>query len=213
MERTSSLHPGQPPADSGAPVVFLSEHSLATKTALRFSGEPSYAEWAEVGARLRDIERSIHWWIGDWLLWGEARWGEMYTQAMEMTGYEYGTLATDKWVASRFEFSSRDENLSHKHHRMVADVEDHELRGELLLQARDHSLNAEQLLALKKELVPSSTPPRLISVRARVAAVERVPDEGTVDLVLNLEGVSLSQVEWLLAQLGFEVDATLQRSV
>jgi len=50
------------------------------------------------------------WWVGDWLNYGEARYGEMYSQAIEITGYASQTLADAKWVASRIEPSRRHEN-------------------------------------------------------------------------------------------------------
>jgi len=47
----------------------------------------------------------------------------MYTQALEATDYEYGTLRDSKWVASKIEMSCRHDNLSFEHHRQVAPLE------------------------------------------------------------------------------------------
>jgi hypothetical protein len=47
----------------------------------------------------------------------------MYSQALEATEYEYGTIANDKFISSKFEFSRRRENLSHSHHAEVASME------------------------------------------------------------------------------------------
>ncbi len=50
----------------------------------------------------------------------ERSYGEMYAQAVDATGYENGTLRTAKWVAGAYELSLRKDNLSFKHHRIVA---------------------------------------------------------------------------------------------
>jgi N6-adenosine-specific RNA methylase IME4 len=95
----------------------------------------SEAEWRAVGAGLSRAERSIMWWLGDWLRYGEARqWGEKYTAAVEL-GFDYGVAADAKMVAERISFSRRREKLSWGHHRAVASIKDDELLAELLAQA------------------------------------------------------------------------------
>jgi N6-adenosine-specific RNA methylase IME4 len=76
--------------------------------------------WLEVGATLRDMDRKLPWMIGDWLNYGERKYGEKYSQALETTGLEYQTLNGMKWAASRFEIMRRRTNLSWSHHREVA---------------------------------------------------------------------------------------------
>src|SRR5262245_38055550 len=51
----------------------------------------SYSDWKNVARTLQTIERSVMWWIGDWIRFGEQRWGEKYREAMEVTGYGYST--------------------------------------------------------------------------------------------------------------------------
>lgn len=51
---------------------------------------------------------------------GEARWGEMYAQAMDETGLEYGTLRNYKYTAGKIDLSLRSDKLSFLHHREVA---------------------------------------------------------------------------------------------
>ena len=67
---------------------------------------------------------SIHWWIGDWLNYGEIRYGELCAQGIENTPrYEFGTLANDKWVASHIAASRRRELVPWGHHACVAALE------------------------------------------------------------------------------------------
>jgi len=60
--------------------------------------------------------QASRWRIGDLLVHGEDRYGEMYDDATAATGLQYGTLANLKAVAAGFEFSRRRENLSVSHH-------------------------------------------------------------------------------------------------
>lgn len=99
--------------DIDAPGFFV------TPTGLLINGNPSFEEWAQFGRQASLAERAIHWAVGDWLNYGEARWGEMYAQAMDETGFEYSTLSTDKWLAGRIEFCRRRQNLSWGHHAEV----------------------------------------------------------------------------------------------
>ncbi len=87
---------------------------------LRVVGDPTFNEWLQCGQLLLTANRAIQFWVGDWLNYGEQRWGEMYTQAIDMTGYDYQTLANEKYIASRIDFYRRRENLSFSHHAEVA---------------------------------------------------------------------------------------------
>ncbi|MEA2420777.1 MAG: hypothetical protein QOE60_2983, partial [Thermoleophilaceae bacterium] len=60
------------------------------------------------------------WWIGDWLHYGNERFGERYVRAARITGYDVQTLMNQAYVASRFEISRRREKLSFSHHAEVA---------------------------------------------------------------------------------------------
>ena len=53
----------------------------------------------------------------------------MYSQALEATEYEEGTLRNDKFISGKFELSRRRENLSHSHHAEVASLEPEEVCG------------------------------------------------------------------------------------
>lgn len=63
---------------------------------------------------------AVQWWIGDWLNYGERRYGEVYAQALDATGLDYQTLRDVKWVCSTYPVSRRHDNLSFKHHREAA---------------------------------------------------------------------------------------------
>lgn len=77
-------------------------------------------DWLHQGKRLGSIGRGAAWWIGDWVNYGNARFGEKYTRASRTTGYDIQSLMNMAYVASRFEISRRRENLSWSHHAEVA---------------------------------------------------------------------------------------------
>lgn len=79
-----------------------------------------YAEWQEVGTVIHRAEKAVMWWIGDWLAYGEKRYGETYAKAQDISGYELGTLKNAKYVAQRVEKSRRRDFLSWKHHQEVS---------------------------------------------------------------------------------------------
>jgi hypothetical protein len=83
-------------------------------------GEIELAEWIRQGKRLGLIGRAAAWWIGDWVNYGNARFGEKYTRAARVTGYDVQSLMNMAYVASRFDISRRREELSWSHHSELA---------------------------------------------------------------------------------------------
>jgi len=90
-----------------------------TKTRLIIPETTSFEEWQDIGRNLRSAEGAIQFWIGDWINFGERKWGERYLEAVRETGYDYKTLRNLAWVAKRFELSRRRDNLSWSHHQEV----------------------------------------------------------------------------------------------
>jgi hypothetical protein len=101
-------------------------------------------EWADHGRRLGAIGRAVGWWIGDWLRYGNQRWGERYVRAARLTGYDAQTLMNMVYVASSYEPSQRHEKLSWTHHAEIAALEATE-REALLRRAEDERLSARCL--------------------------------------------------------------------
>lgn len=85
--------------------------------------EPTFAEWSAAGPRLMALEQALPWIIGDWLLYGEVKWGEMYTQAMDITHYSYSRLSTFVYVCRAMPYERRRTDLSFGHHEVVAPLE------------------------------------------------------------------------------------------
>jgi hypothetical protein len=105
-------------------------------TGMVFSDDQmSYDEWASVGKHLQKAAGSINWWLGDWLAFGESHYGESYTQAVETTGLTAGHLSVCKWVSQRYQPYERNKFVSWSHHRIVAHLENPDIRDQFLQKA------------------------------------------------------------------------------
>lgn len=91
-------------------------------------GDLGRSEWLVAGRRLGAIGRGSQWWIGDWIRYGTARWGEKYAEAARITGYDVASLRNMAWVASRFDVSLRNDKLTWSHHVLLAPLEPEEQR-------------------------------------------------------------------------------------
>jgi len=82
-----------------------------------------HPDWVAVGQGLGEMGRVNNWWVGDWLHYGTARWGEKYVEAVKITGFDGKTLRNIVYVASRFDLSRRRDKLTFTHHAEVAALE------------------------------------------------------------------------------------------
>lgn len=103
-----------------------------------------HTDWLATGRRLGTIGRCSQWWIGDWVRYGTARWGEKYAEAARVTGYDVASLRNMAWVASRFDLSLRNDKLSWSHHVLLAPLEPEEQR-KWLLRASEERLSVADL--------------------------------------------------------------------
>lgn len=76
--------------------------------------------WVEVGRRLGRVGKGTNWWVGDWVRYGAAQYGDRYKLAAKVTGYDRQTLMNYAYVASRFEVSRRRPEVSWSHHAELA---------------------------------------------------------------------------------------------
>lgn len=101
--------------------LVVSSFSLQ-KNGLIPIGKPTFEDWQTCGAFIHEAERSVQFWIGDWLNYGEKAWGTRYEEALQKTGLDYRTLRNYKWVASSIPLSLRRDTLSFHHHKEVANL-------------------------------------------------------------------------------------------
>lgn len=96
---------------------------LLNQVAWTPKGDLDRREWLEIGRTLGRLGRYNRWWVGDWLLYAIGKWGEMYTEATRITGFDYGSLRNMASVAREFDLSRRRDKLSWTHHADVAALE------------------------------------------------------------------------------------------
>jgi N6-adenosine-specific RNA methylase IME4 len=127
-----------------------------SKVGLTFNEEMTFEEWQSIGLQLQLMHGSVGFWIGDWLNFGERKWGEKYAQAIEETGLDYGTLMNYVWVSKALPFSLRSENLSYSAHKEIAAAPEKE-RKQLI--ENSEGLTSREVKELVKEIKKLPTPP------------------------------------------------------
>lgn len=103
-----------------------------------------HSDWLAAGRRLGAIGRCSQWWIGDWVRYGTARWGEKYAEAARVTGYDVASLRNMAWVASRFGLSLRNDKLTWSHHVLLAPLDSAE-QQQWLQRASEERLSVADL--------------------------------------------------------------------
>jgi len=159
------------------------------KNGLTPLGKPTFHDWQQCGLFIQEAEKSVQFWIGDWLNYGQKAWGKKYEEALEKTGLDYQTLRDYKWVASHVPLSLRHDKLSFHHHREVASL-DTEKQVYLLEKA---ATQGWPLLKLKQEKYRLSLEVARVGVRAVdpgfllgdcTKLLENIPDN-SIDLLLT----------------------------
>ena len=120
----------------------------------------SQEEWQRVGNTFQQIEASIKWWLGDWLVFGEKKYGETYTQAVHYTGRKVEDLQAFRWVANSIAPERRRDSLSWTAHRYVAKLPPDEQEYWLARAAAEH-WNTDDLWAALNPPKPGQTSGKL----------------------------------------------------
>jgi hypothetical protein len=139
-------------------------------------------EWMEHGRRLGVIGRGVGWWIGDWLRYGNLKFGERYVRAAKITGYDVQTLMNMVYVASAYAVQDRRESLSFSHHAELAAL-DPEERAKWLDLAEADRLSVrclrEEMRRARRGLAAGRSAPALAAgTPARREASKRCPHCG-----------------------------------
>lgn len=85
-----------------------------------------FEEWRQLGGRIAVRANASQWWLGDWLNFGQQKYGRRYKDGIALTGLDYQTLRNYAVVARRFELSRRRDKLSFQHHAEVCALSDAE---------------------------------------------------------------------------------------
>jgi len=93
-----------------------------TPVSLELPSDLDFDGWQHRGKMLMLLQKATAWWIGDWLNFGEHTFGEMYTQAVDVTGKDLDTLRKYQWVAEQIPPERRRERLTFGHHDAIASL-------------------------------------------------------------------------------------------
>ncbi len=151
VKTRSPLSPGDAVTRSAAnPGAKIGRSSGAlSKIAWVPQRDLGHSDWLATGRRLGAIGRCSQWWIGDWVRYGTARWGEKYAEAARVTGYDVASLRNMAWVASCFDLSLRNDKLTWSHHVLLAPLDVDEQRRWLQRASEERLSVADLRLELR----------------------------------------------------------------
>lgn len=136
--------------------------------------EIEYEEWERLGGLLTAMEQGIQWYRGDWLNYGEHKYGEKYSQALDAGMGDYQTLANYAWVAKAVPLSVRTEKLSWNHHLVVASLPS-EQQKPMLDYAIENKLSVRDFKAVVSNKPPQDRPEsEYEAIRKRAKDAEEV---------------------------------------
>lgn len=158
-------------------------------------------QWAEFGRTLLlRADNRIRWAIGDWMVYGEDRFGEATrNQLAAETGLALQTLANTAYVCRKVPVEVRRPELSFGHHAEVA-AENRSAQVRLLADAATNGLSVRALRSLVDQERQDLAPPPDASTDPNPAAAPvtddgksgspPVPDfpEGPTEITVVLEG-------------------------
>lgn len=97
-----------------------------TDTSYLPPSDMTFEEWCSAMETLQAMERSVKWWIGDLILFGEDKFNEDASQAFpdafSGSPYAESTLRAAAWVSAAFPRGTRVDGVTWTHHRVVADL-------------------------------------------------------------------------------------------
>ncbi len=164
-----------------------------SETAWAPAGAMTFEQWADAGRQLQRMGRAVNWWLGDWILYGEQHYGEMYDQAIDLTGLEYETLKNVVWVARHVDRSRRRDSLSWSHHYEVAALD--AVGQEQWLDAAERDGMTRNRLRARIQAAPAAEPEAAQDAAATHCA--RV----TFKLVADSDDQAAGQIEQFIALL------------
>jgi hypothetical protein len=152
-----------------------------TPTGIEFHQDLDFDEWDDLGQKLAPIGKSIGFIIGDWINYGDKRYGEKYDEALAKTGLAYQTLTNCSHVARKVGIYLRKENLDWSQHATVAKLKTDDEKRYWLDMAEEHALSVRRLrksinfgrLATEKEVQGDSADRGYVTYLALLNRIRR----------------------------------------
>ena len=129
----------------------LPDNITVSETGITFTGDLAYDEWARLMETMQRLYTSFQFGLGDVLNYGEAKYGEKYSQALDSTNAAYQSLANYAWVSKAVPIENRVTGLSWTHHRVAASLNYDNQRRTLQLAASQNMTVQELIYHIKGE--------------------------------------------------------------
>ncbi len=160
----------------------LPPYIRATPTGLDLDNDLSFEEWEAIAASFGTALQTAAWCIGDWLVYGERKWGrqllmegeefdpstpsriptEVFNHAVAATGLDRQTLSQYASVCRKIPIADRREGLSFGHHRLLAPLPPVK-REEWISLLDSESKNKPTVKRLALSIRMAGDEPRLVS--------------------------------------------------
>lgn len=164
----------------------------------------TFDAWRKLGGNIGKVKTGLQWIIGDWVNAMKQDWGNTYEMAIQLTGMKYERLANLASICKTYEFSSRQEKLTFKHHTAVAKYPK-EKRDEILAYAATFDLSVEDLRKEIRMARLDTQDKRNKDDARRAAALERRTKIRSVakvaEMVYSSKKLTADQVAAIEAQL------------
>jgi len=119
---------------------------------LELSNCRSFEDYCEIGSMIQATVLNHQWWVGDWLIYGEDYFPDIYTQAIELTGNSLQNLMNYRRVAGAFPPERRVPELSFSAHRELAPLSEEEQDAIIGLALNHGVTDSRGISKLKKDL-------------------------------------------------------------
>jgi hypothetical protein len=116
-----------------------------TPTGIEFHEELNFDEWKLLGIELGKADNAVAFMIGDWINYGEGRYGERINEAIKLTGLTRQTIWEYAYVTRRIQPFARAKDLDYSIHRTVAKLKTPEEQKHWLDIAEEHDLSVRRL--------------------------------------------------------------------
>ena len=137
-----------------------------TRTGIVWYRDPTLEEWLEIGKGLNMLDWAQSWLWADFLNMGSNLWGEMYTQALEESGYKFSHLSNAKSVGRKIPPHIRRHDIPFSVHQALAPMSkgDDDTEGhEKVRQWLDFVGQKDLTRRMTKRLTSSHERPRTVS--------------------------------------------------
>lgn len=128
------------------------------QTHLKLDPNITFEQWLDIGYKLTRTAQNIMWWIGDWWNFGERKYGEQASAALDLE-IPYSTFQNAAWVARSIELDRREPRLSWSHHLEVASL-DQSSQDKFLQESINNSWSTKRLREeVKRKIIQDSLEP------------------------------------------------------